>query len=165
MLFLGKPSVTEKELPFLWHMAYIWFTSIRKYHRTKTFCSVTVRVHRHFLFHHVGNKIVWHYLHKHKVCTSSSSVFVSYPSPCTAACLFTRLDSLAWCQQRSSCRNCRFMKPLLLKGNKGWACLEEGESVDKSILHPSKLLSTFPFLQTSNAEKPHPSVPITTKAS
>ena len=39
------------------------------------------------------------------------------------------------------------------------------ESVEKSILYPSKLLYTFPFIQASNAETLHPSVPIKTKAS
>ena len=35
-------------------------------------------------------------------------------------------------------------------------CMEERESLYKSILHPSKLLYIFPFPQEKNAEKPHP---------
>ena len=34
----------------MWHLAYIGITSIRKCHKTKTFCSVTVFVHRHYLY-------------------------------------------------------------------------------------------------------------------
>ena len=50
------------------------------------------------------------------------------------------------------------------------ACLSgkghgKNKSGDMSILHHSKLLFTFPFLQKSNEEKPHPSALITTKAS
>jgi ABC-type bacteriocin/lantibiotic exporter with double-glycine peptidase domain len=35
-------------------------------------------------------------------------------------------------------------------------CMEKRKHVNKSILHPSKLLYTFLFLQESNAEKHHP---------
>ena len=45
------------------------------------------------------------------------------------------------------------------------AFMMERESLDKSILHLFKLLYTFPFVQASKAEEPHPSFPITTKAS
>ena len=53
----------------------------------------------------------------------------------------------------------------VVQGNLGWSCLEERESVDKSSLHPLKLLYTLLFLQASNTENPNPSDPITTKAS
>ena len=45
------------------------------------------------------------------------------------------------------------------------AFLEERECVEKLGRTMNKLVSTFPFLHASNAEKPHLSSPITTKAS
>ena len=45
-----RPSVRERELPFLWHLAYIGIKSIRICHRKKTFCSGTFLVYRHFLY-------------------------------------------------------------------------------------------------------------------
>ena len=48
--------------PVLWHLAYIGTTSIRKCHRTKTFRSVTVLVHRHFLYYPPQRAILHHIL-------------------------------------------------------------------------------------------------------
>ena len=39
------------------------------------------------------------------------------------------------------------------------ALMEEQDSLNKSILHPTKPIYTFPFLQKKNAEKPHLSSP------
>ena len=41
---------------------------------------------------------------------------------------------------------------------------EERESVERLGRAKDALVSTFPFLHASNAEKPHTSYPITTKA-
>ena len=45
------------------------------------------------------------------------------------------------------------------------ACMEKGESVDMSVLHPSKPLYIFPFLQKIDEEKHYHISPIKTKAS
>ena len=47
MLFLCKPSVTERDLSFLWHVSYIGITCIRKCHRKKKNGSVTVTLPLH----------------------------------------------------------------------------------------------------------------------
>ena len=41
-LSVVQGSITEREFVFLWHLAYIRITSIKKCHRKRSFCSVTI---------------------------------------------------------------------------------------------------------------------------
>ena len=64
-----KPSVTERELLFLWHLAFIGITFIRKCHRKKAFPFVTLLFHGHFLYHLLG-------IHRDGFCKTCSSTFL-----------------------------------------------------------------------------------------
>ena len=80
-----------------------------------------------------------------------------------ATCLFTRLVSLARFQKGfwklSFCRNCDLWSLCFDRENRDMllfiAFLQEWECVEKLGRMKNGLVSTFPFLHASNAEKPH----------
>ena len=91
----------------------------------------------------------------------------------TATCLFTRLESLAWCQwgfwQLGFCRKCNLWRLCFDGREKGGvyfiAFLEERKCVEKLWRMKNELVSTCSFLHTSNAEILHLSSLIKTIAS